>query len=364
MAKCIGICLLLFCSVTLGYTNITPADLHQRLINLDTLIILDVREWSEYSANHIAEPAGQLPFTPACMPWNSSILQANYGRLPANIDIVVHCQSGGRSASASTFLEQNGFNRVFNMTGGFNAWNAALYEKRTGRFGDHTGAWINTAFTAPVAIAHDSGSLLLYPAAVSGLDSVYCEVHFAYGRQPAPQDAPVSDVAGLFRLTALDRFGLSLFAGDSLVLHDTAGVNLVPHPKSGPALPPSLTQTNITALAGPGKWQTLTSDYQASTYTFHRSEPVLRRWYNAAGSAGNGISFRQGSSPRPIGSSDLPALHCYDLRGRLLTRHGVPSPHRSSQYLFACGYYIIDTPRERLSGITLDRSPCVIPSHR
>ena len=70
-----------------AYTNLTPAELHTRLVNKDTLLILDVREWNEYTAGHIAAPAGQLPLTPACMPWNSSVLQANYGRLPKRLGL-------------------------------------------------------------------------------------------------------------------------------------------------------------------------------------------------------------------------------------------------------------------------------------
>lgn len=332
----IGVCLSVICRFGWCYTTITPADLHQRLNNLDTLIILDVREWSEYTAGHIAEPAGQLPLTPACMPWNSSILQANFSRLPSDIDIVVHCRTGGRSASASAFLEANGFTRIFNLSGGYNAWTAALYETRTGMFGDHSGSWINAVFPGPVTVVNDSGTLFLYPRAFTGQDSVYCEVHFAYGKSPAPIDAPVSDIAGLFRITALDKFGLSLFSGDSLALYDTAGINLIPHPKSGPSFPSSLLLTELTSLAVKGNWRSLPFDYQAASHTFHRSESVLRRWYNCAGFSGNGIAFRPPAPALMI----IQSHRSLDLRGRVL------NPRRSA----ACGYYIKNTPHIRLDG--------------
>jgi rhodanese-related sulfurtransferase len=323
-----------------GYTNITPADLRQRLVNTDTILILDVREWSEYTAGHIAEPAGQLPLTPACMPWNSSVLQANFGRLPKGIDIVVHCRTGGRSASASAFLEGNGFTRIFNLSGGYNAWTAATYEMRTGMFGDHSGSWIHSSFSTPAAVTHDSGSLLLYPRAFTGLDSVYGEIHFASGRSPAPQDAPVSDIAGLFRITALDEFGLSLFSGDSIALYDSIGISLVPLPKSGPSLPAVLLQTDMTALAGWGNWRSLTFDYQSATYSFHRGEYVLRRWYNLTGFSGSAIAFKPAVEVRLSEHSVIRSQSSFDLRGRALNLH------RSS----ACGYYIKNTPLVRLSG--------------
>jgi hypothetical protein len=49
--------LLFLISSTIAYTSLSPANLHTRLVNKDTLLILDVREWSEYTAGHLAEPA-------------------------------------------------------------------------------------------------------------------------------------------------------------------------------------------------------------------------------------------------------------------------------------------------------------------
>ena len=79
----------------LGYTNLTTEEVHNRLVQADTLLLLDVREVSEYRNGHIAEPTGQLPLTPVNMPLNSNILSAEYSRLPTDIDIIVYCRSGG-----------------------------------------------------------------------------------------------------------------------------------------------------------------------------------------------------------------------------------------------------------------------------
>ena len=35
----------------------------------------------------------------------------------------VFCRSGGRSASACEFMEENGYSNTFNLIGGINAWN-------------------------------------------------------------------------------------------------------------------------------------------------------------------------------------------------------------------------------------------------
>lgn len=152
-----------FFSTSFGYTNLTPSQVHSRLVAGDTLLILDVREWSEYSSGHIAEPSGYLPLTQACMPWNSGVLSAEYGRFPADIDIIVYCASGGRSAAASSFLEGQGFTRIFNMTGGFSSWS---YESRTGGFGDHSGVWVHPTDTLWLTQPFD----FLYPTFHRGED--------------------------------------------------------------------------------------------------------------------------------------------------------------------------------------------------
>ena len=315
-----GLSLLLLALCSWGaYDSITPLQLHERLINGDTLIVLDVREWAnEYTVSHIAEPAGQLPLTVASMPWTSGVLRANFAKLPRNVDIVVHCAGGGRSKDASAFLADTmGFTRIFNMLGGFYAWS---YEKRSGGFGDGSGAWVRPLSAQTTSIARDSAALSLYPGAFSGMDSLYCEVHFASGKQPIPADAPLSGVDGLFRITAVDKFGLSLFRGDSLGLRDTVTLTFSPHSKTGAALP-GLTDCRLTALAGPGIWRPLAFDYRPKI--FHRGETVLRQWYSAQASLSAEIVRLPDASPVKTNGRALPSGPRYDLRG---CRSSTPSP--------------------------------------
>ncbi|GAB6900122.1 rhodanese-like domain-containing protein [Kineosporia succinea] len=74
--------------------------------------ILDVREIDEWEAGHIA---GALHIPLAELP-------ARTGDLPEG-DLYVICRSGGRSARAVGWLEQNGFDAV-NVSGGMGAWQA------------------------------------------------------------------------------------------------------------------------------------------------------------------------------------------------------------------------------------------------
>jgi hydroxyacylglutathione hydrolase len=86
-----------------------------RLMGQSRIHLLDVRSQAEWEAEHIPGaqhvPLGHLP-----------------GRL-AEVDrdrpLVVHCQSGARSAIAVSLLEREGRGQATNMRGGLAAWKAA-----------------------------------------------------------------------------------------------------------------------------------------------------------------------------------------------------------------------------------------------
>ncbi len=266
-----------------AFTEITQNEVHARLVKGDTLLLLDVRESSEYKAGHIAEPEGQLPLTPALIPWSSGVLEKNYQALPPDIDIIIYCKIGGRSKAAAKFLESKGFTRLYNMTGGFISWN---YEKRENGFGDHSGKWVRVkdkkAVTIACAGAMNSASLLVNHKAFAGMDSVYIELHLAAATGLPQLDAPQSDVAGLYRISVLNRFGLSLFSGDSLSLAKPAQLSLYFMPNEFSSLPRN---DRMTAFV-PGKgWIPVTHTLKGIGY--HRTENVLRQWYNLEGFYGS-----------------------------------------------------------------------------
>ena len=88
-------------------------------VSFPNLIILDVRDKIEYDSGHLNNsiliPVGELENR------LNEIEQYN------NTEIIVHCRSGSRSASASEILSSNGFSEVYNMLGGINAWINAGY---------------------------------------------------------------------------------------------------------------------------------------------------------------------------------------------------------------------------------------------
>ena len=71
--------------------------------------VVDVRNLNEYEASHL-RGALNLPLDE---------LRFRLEEVPRDRPLVVHCRSGYRSHLASRILQQNGFERVRNLTGGF-----------------------------------------------------------------------------------------------------------------------------------------------------------------------------------------------------------------------------------------------------
>ena len=74
--------------------------------------LLDIRSVSEFAQGMI--PKGQ--------PLPMHLLPLKLNDLPADKEIVLYCRSGARSAQACVFLQQQGFENVFNLSGGIIAW--------------------------------------------------------------------------------------------------------------------------------------------------------------------------------------------------------------------------------------------------
>ena len=77
-----------------------------------SLQVVDVRSPEEWSVGHIP---GALHIPLAALP-------DRLGEVDASAPVVVHCQGGGRSAIAASYLKSHGISRVANLTGGFDAW--------------------------------------------------------------------------------------------------------------------------------------------------------------------------------------------------------------------------------------------------
>jgi len=95
-------------------TPITPKELAERLPSGTAPVILDVRTPAEYAAGHIPG-AINIPHTE---------LSHRLTEIPGgkSAEIVVHCQRGGRAATAEDTLTRAGFTNVRDLTGHMSAW--------------------------------------------------------------------------------------------------------------------------------------------------------------------------------------------------------------------------------------------------
>lgn len=98
--------------------EITPVELKARLDAGENLLVLDVREDYEVQISHI--PGSRH------VPLGNIATELRNLQEAGDVPIVCVCRSGGRSGTATSFLTQNGFANVLNMTGGMRNWQATV----------------------------------------------------------------------------------------------------------------------------------------------------------------------------------------------------------------------------------------------
>jgi adenylyltransferase/sulfurtransferase len=95
--------------------EISVQDLKQKLDNGESVNVLDVREPHEYEVANIGArliPLAELP--------------QRLVELDQDANFAVHCKTGGRSARAVKLLQDAGFQNVYNVKGGINAWSEEI----------------------------------------------------------------------------------------------------------------------------------------------------------------------------------------------------------------------------------------------
>lgn len=110
------------------YQNISVHDARAMITQNPEIVILDVRNQSEYDMGYLTNAM----FVPLyaledasfgwLQPINGSAVRPN-----VNDTIIVYCLAGSRSAVACEMLASQGFAHVYNMLGGINAWMSAGY---------------------------------------------------------------------------------------------------------------------------------------------------------------------------------------------------------------------------------------------
>jgi rhodanese-related sulfurtransferase len=101
-------------SNTSQLTEIEAISLKQKL-DLQEIILVDVRESGEYASEHIVGSVS-IPLST----FDENLIE-NTGDKP----LVICCQSGMRSSRASQKLLENGYEHVMQLKGGLSSWKAA-----------------------------------------------------------------------------------------------------------------------------------------------------------------------------------------------------------------------------------------------
>jgi len=101
-----------------AYSDISIEEAMLLIETRPNLVIVDVRTPEEYETGYI-EGAVNL-----CVTCDAQELLDN---LNPDDEILLYCRTGIRSATAARILNENGYQKVYNMLGGITAWNNAGY---------------------------------------------------------------------------------------------------------------------------------------------------------------------------------------------------------------------------------------------
>ena len=107
-------------SAPVPYKDISPQELNSMLEQKDFLLV----------NTHIPFE-GNIPDTDLSIPYNE--IQKNLSQLPSEKDarIVLYCRSDSMSRAAAEELSQLGYTNLYNLDGGFVAWQRAGFPLQT-----------------------------------------------------------------------------------------------------------------------------------------------------------------------------------------------------------------------------------------
>ncbi|MBW7990955.1 MAG: rhodanese-like domain-containing protein [Planctomycetes bacterium] len=165
-----------------AHTDITAEQTRDLIDSTNDLVVVDVREPSEY-----CDATGHIPGA-LNYPLNSGVLEARYEELPIDGPVLVVCRSGGRSNQAANFLDSMGFSKVYDMMGGMSAW---VWETVPCKDGDDGGTTDSAEMNTYVFLSGQS--TVVQTGGIAG-------VHWIYS------------VEGLFQLTVDPNAGIASFA--------------------------------------------------------------------------------------------------------------------------------------------------------
>ncbi|MEN9771564.1 MAG: hypothetical protein RJA58_207 [Pseudomonadota bacterium] len=102
-----------------------------QLLNSEDAILIDLRETRELSRG-MAPQALHIPMS--TLPSQMEDIKAKANKGKTQLPVILMCQSGWRGNKAGRMLKKAGIEAVFNLEGGFDAWQqAGLPVKKSGK---------------------------------------------------------------------------------------------------------------------------------------------------------------------------------------------------------------------------------------
>jgi thioredoxin 1 len=95
-------------------TNLSATEFADKIKELPTAKLIDVRTPDEFSKGHLANANNY--------DWNGTEFDNQIALLDKSEPVFVYCLSGGRSSSAANKMRSDGFTQVYEMDGGIMKW--------------------------------------------------------------------------------------------------------------------------------------------------------------------------------------------------------------------------------------------------
>jgi rhodanese-related sulfurtransferase len=114
------------------FAQVSAGELRQLLAREPGMQLVDVRRAAEWESGHIADAhLAPLNKFAALVTPDSGAVKKLLPNFDTDRPVIVHCQSGYRSAIAASLLERAGFSMVVNVIGGFDAWKLQKFPVET-----------------------------------------------------------------------------------------------------------------------------------------------------------------------------------------------------------------------------------------
>ena len=104
-------------------TNLSATEFADKIKEMPTAPILDVRTPNEFSKGHLINSVNY--------DWNGNEFEKQIAPLDKSKPVFVYCLSGGRSSSAASTMRSDGFKTVYELDGGIIKWRGANLPETT-----------------------------------------------------------------------------------------------------------------------------------------------------------------------------------------------------------------------------------------